>query len=104
MRNKPSVPYEYVMNKYLKDPKWAAGYLSESIKQGDWDAFLIALRRVADVRGGGLSKVARSAKLSREHLYRMLSKHGNPGMKNVMAILQALGYKIELKPDLKKAA
>lgn len=104
---KTSQPYIKTLAKILKDREMVMGYLNTSLEEGDFDAFLIALRNVAEVHGG-LSKIARSAKLNREHLYRMLSRKGNPSMKNIALLLEAMGYKIKLFPlkhtELKKAA
>jgi probable addiction module antidote protein len=102
---KPWGPYNKILKAVLKDPKMAAGYINTALEEGDWNAFLLALHHVAEVHGG-LSKLARKAKLHRVHLYRMLSKSGNPGMRNVLQILQALGYRLSVTPPspFKKAA
>jgi len=102
---KPWGPYNDVLKTVLKDPKMAAGYINTALEAGDWNAFLLALRHVAEVHGG-LSNLARKAKLHRVHLYRMLSKSGNPGMRNVMLILHALGFRLTISSPapLKKAA
>ena len=102
---KPWGPYNDVLKAVLKDPKMAAGYINTALEEGDWNAFLLALRHVAEVHGG-LSSLARKAKLHRVHLYRVLSRSGNPGMRNVLLILHALGYRLSVSPPaaLKKAA
>jgi probable addiction module antidote protein len=92
---KPWGPYNDVLKSVLKDPKMAAGYINTALEEGDWDAFLLALRHVAEVHGG-LSKLAQKAKLDRVHLYRMLSKSGNPGIRNVLLILQAMGFRMTI--------
>jgi probable addiction module antidote protein len=83
----------------------AAGYINTALEEGDWNAFLLALRHVAEIHGG-LSNLAKKAKLHRVHLYRMLSKQGNPGMRNVLMILHALGFRMTISTPvpIKKAA
>lgn len=83
----------------------AVGYLNTALEEGEWDAFLLALRNVAEVHGG-MSKLAREVNLNRENLYRMLSTRGNPGMRNIFNILNAMGFRLTLLKDepLDKAA
>lgn len=102
---KPWKPYKDVLKTVLKDPKMAAGYINTALEAGDWDAFLLALRNVAEVHGG-LSNLAKKSKLHRVHLYRMLSKSGNPGMRNVLVILHTMGFRLTISTPtpLKKAA
>lgn len=102
---KASVPYTEILKSELKDPQRAAGYLNACLEDGDWDVFLLALSDVAMVHGG-LAKVARAAQLDRVHLYRMLSRRGNPGMRNVFKLLRALGFQLTLSAPShsKKAA
>ena len=97
---KPWGPYDDVLKTVLKDPKMAAGYINTSLEEGDWNAFLLALRHVAEVHGG-LTHLAKKAKLHRVHLYRMLSRSGNPGMRNVLDILHALGYRLTISHPTK---
>jgi probable addiction module antidote protein len=89
----------------LKDPKYAVGYLNAAFDDEDRRVFLLALRDVVEAQGG-MRKFARFIKISREHIYRMLSKKGNPEFKTLLALLDAAGFKlsIESKRPLKKAA
>lgn len=96
MKHKPSVSYVEGLHKRLADPEYAIGFLNECLQDEDERAFLLALHDVAQVHGG-LGQLARKAKLSREHLYRMLSKKGNPGLHNVRLLVGALGYKLTLR-------
>ena len=54
----------------LRDPREAAAYLNAAIEEGSQEAFLLALRDVAEAHG--MSDVARKAHLNRESMYRML--------------------------------
>ena len=68
----------------------------------DEGALLSALRQVAKAQGG-MTEVAKKTHLSRERLYKTLSKDGNPRLKNLKKILEAFGYTLSFKP-IKTAA
>jgi probable F420-dependent oxidoreductase len=51
-----------------------------------------ALRRVAEARG--LAKVAKTAGVERESLYRALSPRGNPRLSTLVAVTKAMGLKL----------
>ena len=80
----------------LADPKYAAGYLSESLELGEAE-FLVALRDVVEAHGG-VAQLAKAAKLSRENLYRLLSKAGNPRLSSLTLILSILGLEVQFAP------
>lgn len=77
--------------------EFAAGYLQASIENGESEVLLIALRRVAYARGG-MAKLARETGLSRETLYRTLSKNGNPRLTSLRATLAATGLRLIVAP------
>jgi len=62
---------------FLKTPKEADLYLQIAIEEyheeGDTDALLLALRNIAEAKGG-LSQLAQSTHLNRQNLYKILSK------------------------------
>ena len=87
----------------LKDPAEAAAYLEAVLEDGDQAAIMIALRQVAKAQGG-LAKIARKARLTREATYKMLSKTGNPELRSLNAILKATGLRISVKPIEKRPA
>lgn len=93
--------YEDVLDEDLKDPAEAAGYLNACLEDGDPEVFLLALRDVARARGG-VAKLAEATELNREHLYRMLSQNGNPELRSLEALLDALGFRLAVK--LKEAS
>ncbi len=98
----PSVPYENWLIEQLKDPAEAAAYLETVIEEGNQAAIMLALRQVAQAQGG-VAKVARKAKLTREATYKMLSKTGNPELRSLTAVLAATGLRIAVKPIEKQA-
>lgn len=64
---------------------------------------MLALRHVAQAQGG-VAKIARKAKLTREATYKMLSTSGNPELRSLRAILAATGLRITVTPIEKRAA
>lgn len=96
----PYVEYEDWMDDYLSDPEEARAYLDVAIEEyeedGDLEAFLLALRNVADAQGG-LGELAKRTGLNREHLYRALSEEGNPQLSTVDKILHGLGFRLSVE-------
>jgi len=86
----------------LRDPATAAAYINAAAREDDPGAFLQALRNVAEARGG-LSKIAASAGLNRQQLYRTLSSAGNPELRSLTRILEATGLQLVVtaKPQRK---
>lgn len=93
---KASVSYKDDLLLRLKDPKYAAGYLSLCLED-DEETFLVALRDVAEANGG-LRQLAKKTHLNREHLFRMLSKSGNPQLHSLRQLVGAVGLKLTLQP------
>jgi probable addiction module antidote protein len=75
------------------DSDYAAEYLSAA-KADSNEAFLVALRDVAEARKG-MRRVAKDAKVNRESLYRALSKKGNPSVSTLYAVLDVLGIDVK---------
>jgi len=97
----PSLPYEDCLVESLKEPKEAAAYVEAAIADGDQAVLMLALRHVAQARGG-IAKIARKAKLTREATYKMLSKAGNPELRSLTALLAATGLRLAVKPVEKR--
>ena len=95
MKGKLTTSHHEDLIKRLKNHKYALGYLNACLEDGDEGVFLLGLRHVAEAHGGirGLSK---KAKLNREHLFRMLSKQGNPRLSNLQSLVSVFGWKISL--------
>ena len=81
----------------LQDPRASAHYLNAALEDSD-EMLLIALRNVAEA--STMSKVAKEAGISRESIYRMLCKSGNPTYGSFTAILRALGLRIAVEADI----
>jgi probable addiction module antidote protein len=80
-----------------QDPEFAAAYLKEALESladpDDRGASLLMLRALADAYGG-LGAIAASAGISRESLYRSLSPKGNPTLKTLIAVLNAMNLRL----------
>jgi probable addiction module antidote protein len=90
-----SKPYQPELIQALHDPREAAEYLNAALEDGDPEAFLLALRNVAEAQGG-IAHLAEKAKLNRESLYRILSERGNPELRSLDALLHALGFRLAI--------
>lgn len=88
--------YDNLLIEELRDPELAAGYLSEALRGDSMEAFLIALRNVAQARGG-LGALAEETDLNRQNLYRMLSEGGNPTLANLIKLLKSVGIEIRFE-------
>ena len=55
------------------------------------------VRSGVDAGDGGVAKLARKSKLSREATYRMLSKSGNPELRSLHAMLRAAGLRLSVR-------
>jgi len=77
----------------LQDHREAARYLNAAAEDSE-EMFLVALRDVAEAHR--MVTVAAEAGVAREALYRMLSEEGNPRLRNLWAILNAVGLRLRL--------
>lgn len=96
---KPRAFNEY-LKESLSDPKEARAYLNVALeeyeKDHDFEAFLYALRDVAEARGG-ISRLAKKIKLNRQNLYRALSDQGNPRLDTLSVILSGLDLRLSVE-------
>ncbi len=98
---KQATSYQEDLLSSLKDPLEAAAYLNAAMEDGDRSIFLLAMRNVAAAHGG-MAAIAEKAHLSRESLYRMLSKKGNPEIKSIFVLLHSMGLKLAVEPERKR--
>ena len=92
-----AVPYKNILLESLKNPVQAAAYLKSVAEDGDIYFLLKALRNVVEAQGG-FTKLARKTKLNRGHLYKALSKRGNPEITTLESILNVFGLQIGFLP------
>jgi probable addiction module antidote protein len=85
----------------LRDPEESRIYLDVALEEyqqdGDTEAFLLALRDVAEAQGG-ITKLAERTRLNRQNLYKALSSKGNPKLQTVETILHGLGFRLSVEP------
>jgi probable addiction module antidote protein len=85
----------------LESPAVAADYLDKLFEEApsteDISKLLEGTRKVAEANGG-VSLVAKDARVSREALYRALSTNGNPTLRTLCSVLQVMGMRLSVKP------
>jgi probable addiction module antidote protein len=98
VKRKPSISHDQAMVKELREnPEFAVEYLRAALEEGDDpQILLIALRRIAESRGG-VAKVAKEAGIERESLYRALSAKGNPRLSTLVAVTKAVGLRLSVE-------
>ena len=83
---------------HIATPEQQAGFLEAAlelaIEERDAGFFAKALGEVAKARG--MSEVARTAGVTREGLYKALSKDGDPQLSTLIGVIGALGFKISV--------
>lgn len=93
--------FEASLQERLHDPEYARTFLDVALeeyeKDGDRDAFLLALRDVVEAQGG-IGKLAEETNLNRQNLYKALSEEGNPRLETVETILHTLGFRLSIIP------
>jgi probable addiction module antidote protein len=77
---------------YLDSAEAIAAYLEAAFEEEDPAFIADALGTVA--RAKGMTEVARKTGLSRESLYKALSKEGNPEFATILKVMSALDLKI----------
>jgi probable addiction module antidote protein len=94
MKVKASISHDEAMARELREnPDFAAEYLKAAMEDdAEPRVLLVALRRVAEARG--LARVAKTAGIERESLYRALSPRGNPRFSTLIAVTKAMGLKL----------
>jgi probable addiction module antidote protein len=84
----------------LANPREAAEYLAIALddyeEDGDLNAFLIALRRIIEVKGG-ITELSRKTGLNRQNIHRILNNKVNPKFNTLKTILSYLGFKLTLR-------
>ena len=78
---------------YLKTEEDMAGYLQACLEEAPDDPALVAAALGDIARARGMVRVAKETGLTREGLYKALSKDGNPSLGTVLKVLKALGLK-----------
>ena len=97
---KRAVDYHESLIESLVDHDEAMAYLKVALeeyeKDNDHNAFMLALRNVAEAQGG-IGSIAKKAELDRTHMYRILSSKGNPRFLTLDHILRAMGFRLSIE-------
>lgn len=88
--------YEESLLEALKDPEEAIAYLNAALIDEDQRVFLLALKDVLTAQDVDISAFAEESNLSRQNIYRMLSKKGNPRWQNLSSLINAMGLQVHL--------
>ena len=97
MTVKASRPYDpWLKERLADDPEEAERYLEAAMEDDDPQVFLLALKDVAEARGG-IGKLAKATHLNRVSLYRMLSARGNPELLSLSRVLKVLGLRLKVE-------
>ena len=81
----------------LKTEEQAMLFLEACFEEAGDDAAFIAAALGEIARAHGMSKIAEASGLTREGLYKALSKDGNPSFSSILKVMKALGMK--LRPE-----
>jgi probable addiction module antidote protein len=81
---------------YLDSPESMLAYLDGAFAEGDAGEIKDALGVVARARG--MSDRAEETGLTRQALYKALSRDGNPEFATVLKVIRALGLRLHAEP------
>ncbi|HXT09472.1 MAG TPA: addiction module antidote protein [Roseiarcus sp.] len=79
---------------HLNSPEAIAAYLAAVLEEGDPGLIAAALGDIA--RAKGMTEVARAAGVTRDTLYKALTKDGDPRLSTFLGVAKALGLKIQV--------
>ncbi len=88
---------KYDVADYLKSEEDMALYLEACFDEAGDDAAFISAALGDIARAHGMTEIANATGLTREGLYKTLSKDGNPSFAAILKVMKALGLK--LKPE-----
>ncbi len=82
---------------YLKSEEDMVAYLDACMEEAGDDPAVIAAALGDVARAHGMAELARKTGLTREGLYKALSKDSNPSFGTVLKVMHALGLKLTPK-------
>ncbi len=92
----------YDTAEYLKSEKDVALYLEAVMEEGGDDPAYVTHALGVVARARNMSQLARAAGMTREGLYKALSREGNPSFATVLKVAKALGLEVHFKPAADK--
>ena len=93
--------YEFLLERFQK-PEGVASYLQSALAYKDEQVFSLALRDVLKARGETIAGLAEKTQISKQNLYRMLSKRGNLRLASLKTVLHAIGFEMGIRPIKKE--
>jgi probable addiction module antidote protein len=87
----------YDVADYLGSEEDMAEYLDACMEEAGDDAAFIAAALGDIARARGMGQLAKDTGISREGLYKALSRDGNPSLATVLKVVKALGLKLTTK-------
>lgn len=82
---------------YLKSEADMVAYIEACLAESPDDASLLAAALGDIARARGMVQLAKDTGLTREGLYKALSKDGNPSLATVLKVMHALGLRLAAK-------
>ncbi len=96
-KNLKSLPkLEDIFKEHLNTPKTAAIYLSEALRENDYEYFLMSLKDVVKANGG-FTALANKLSVSRSSLYKSLSPDTKVGFIQLHQILKAIDINLRVE-------
>lgn len=95
-----TIPWD--VTEHLDSEEAIAAFLDAIFEEGDPRLMAAAIGDVARARG--MSEIAERTGLSRESLYRALSREGNPEMATIVKVMRALGMRVSVSPGAQVTA
>lgn len=90
---------DYLVEK-LRNKKEAKAFLDAAIMEleedGDVEAFLLALRYLAEAKGG-INQLSHKSHLNRQNLYKILTGKTVPKFDTTLSIMNSLGYRFKVE-------
>ena len=87
-------------SEYLETDEDIKVYLEVAFESGDPQLIASALGNVA--RAQRMTEIANITGIAREQLYKSFGEKGNPTLKTLTALVDALGYKLTIEPKTDK--
>ena len=98
----PGRDYQADLLVQLADPDYAALYLKasldETLMDGDWEAFWLAIADVVEARQTAAAGVI-DGDVADQPLQRSLGNGETPTLESFVAVLSSVGLAIDVKPD-----
>jgi probable addiction module antidote protein len=87
----------YDVTDYLNNEGDVAAYLDACMEEAVDDAACVAAALGDIARARGMAQLAKETGISREGLYKALSRDGNPSLATVLKVVKALGLRLTTK-------